>query len=212
MTAEWIDGVRLSDRDSIVQLVGPDQSRPPTSSSPAPLKGGTKWVMETMVELFAAQIFRWGWVHCDPHPGNVLIRANPGEPTRPQLVLLDHGLYVRLSPNFKRQYAELWKGLLAADLPVITRVSKEWGIGAPDLFATATLLRPVRFRTADADTNEPGEELSQYEMSVRMKARLKDFLLDTDKMPKELIFIGRNMRCVSSSAFRPSSVWLTRRD
>lgn len=30
------------------------------------------------VELFSAQMFDWGFVHCDPHPGNIIIRARPG--------------------------------------------------------------------------------------------------------------------------------------
>lgn len=120
MTAEWIDGVRLSNRPAIRQLMGEDsQYTSAYSSSPssvelspaeeladaataslpvtqAPLKGGVKAVMQTMVELFSAQMFNWGWVHCDPHPGNVIIREHPTKPGKPQLVLLDHGLYVRV--------------------------------------------------------------------------------------------------------------------
>ena len=32
-----------------------------------------------------------GFIHCDPHPGNVLVR--PGKDGRAEIVLLDHGLY-----------------------------------------------------------------------------------------------------------------------
>lgn len=210
LTAEWIDGVRMSDRAGIMQLMGQGRRSLPPASIPAsphsevspihptsatPLKGGVKAIMETMVELFGAQIFRWGWVHSDPHPGNFLVRPHPVHIDRPQLVLLDHGLYVQLSPEFQRQYAQLWKGLLAVDIGAISRVTKEWGIGAPDLFASATLMRPVKFQKQKSENKEePETHLSQYEASVKMKQRLKGFLIDTDKMPKELIFIGRNMR------------------
>lgn len=82
MTAEWIDGVRLSDRDGVFQLMGEKQHTPSynpylislgispsdmhsNSLLPAkPLQGGVKAVMQTMVELFSAQMFNWGWVHC----------------------------------------------------------------------------------------------------------------------------------------------------
>ena len=37
-------------------------------------------------------IFKFGYVHCDPHPGNVLVRKDRAT-GRPQIVLLDHGLY-----------------------------------------------------------------------------------------------------------------------
>lgn len=138
------------------------------------------------------------------HTGNIIIRPNPQRPDQPQLVLLDHGLYVHVTDAFKRQYATFWKALLAADYGTIERVTKEWGIGAPDLFASATLLKPVRFENGQgAKQGEATEELDQYEQSVRMKARLKAFLTDTDKWPKELIFLGRNMRCVRLVVFLP---------
>lgn len=37
-------------------------------------------------------IFVNGFVHCDPHPGNVLVRKRPGT-GKAEIVLLDHGLY-----------------------------------------------------------------------------------------------------------------------
>jgi aarF domain-containing kinase len=157
-----------------------------------PLVGGTKWVMRTMIDLFCAQIFRWGWVHCDPHPGNIFIRPHPLHPHRPQLVLIDHGLYVKLTPEFRRQYSELWKALLAMDLSTLFRVAGQWGIGAPDLFASSVLLKPISFGNNNKNTQP--KQLSQYDASMQLKEKLKIFLVDTDKMPKELIFVGRNMR------------------
>ncbi|RPD53409.1 atypical/ABC1/ABC1-B protein kinase [Lentinus tigrinus ALCF2SS1-7] len=205
MVAEWIDGVRLSDRRGIQRLMGDDSS---ASSSPPPLpadrfptlKGGAQWVMQTMVDLFSAQIFDWGWVHCDPHPGNIIIRPHP-DPARArqrqaQFVLLDHGLYVQLSASFQQQYAQLWKGLLSADFNVVKSVAEEWGIGTPDLFASATLMRPVRFKETDTPDFD---KMDDYERGVYMKEKLKGFLQDTDRMPKELIFIGRNMRIVQGN-------------
>ncbi|KAF9236791.1 ABC1 family-domain-containing protein [Melanogaster broomeanus] len=201
LTAEWIDGVRLSDRGAIRRLMGEeDPNHPPSLSRVSPslegvrLKGGVKLIMQTMVELFSAQIFSWGWVHCDPHPGNIIIRPHPSDPTRPQLVLLDHGLYVRVKEPFRREYATLWRGLLAADWNAIESVTRSWGIGTPDLFASATLMRPIRYGKKNENGKDELKQLNEYERSMRMKQKLKGFLLDTDKMPKELIFLGRNMR------------------
>ncbi|KAI0960694.1 hypothetical protein AcV7_000002 [Taiwanofungus camphoratus] len=194
MVAEWIDGVRLSDRHGVMRLMGEDY--PSASSSvhqSMPLKGGIKSIMQIMVELFSAQIFEWGWVHCDPHPGNIIIRPHPSKPGVPQFVLLDHGLYVRLSKDFQRQYATLWKGLMTMDLDVVRTVGAQWGIGAPDLFASATLMRPVKF-VDQADGMANFDQMNEYERGVRIKERLRSFLTDTDKIPKPLIFIGRNMR------------------
>jgi len=216
MTAEWIDGVRLSDRDGIFRLMG--ENPPPVSSANAwpdhasdsasttpfkPLKGGVRSVMQTMVELFSAQMFEWGWVHCDPHPGNILIRPSPIDPSRSQLVLIDHGLYVSLSEDFRREWARLWRATLEGDYEGVEKVVTGWGIGLPDLMASFTLLRPTilkKGRKKNVDPTIPGGKksppMTHYERSVIMKKKLKEFLLDTDRMPKELIFLSKNMRMV----------------
>ncbi|TCD65573.1 hypothetical protein EIP91_002494 [Steccherinum ochraceum] len=208
MTAEWIEGVRLSDRRRIFRLMGERDPKDKTGeviplplALSKPLKGGVNAVMTTMVDLFSAQIFKWGWVHCDPHPGNVIIRADPKRPSYPQLVLIDHGLYISMPEKFRQQYATVWKGLMTADLGVIRRVTQEWGIGAPDLFASATLLKPVQFEQGQEAKRkmEKWATMTDYERSTAMKAKLRDFLANTDAMPKELIFIGRNMRIVQGN-------------
>ncbi|KAG6879184.1 hypothetical protein C0992_004542 [Termitomyces sp. T32_za158] len=216
MTAEWIEGVRLSDSPAIRALMGEPNPLDPPSSLPTsmptkPLRGGVKAIMQVMVELFSAQMFNWGWVHCDPHPGNVIIRPHPSKPTRPQLVLIDHGLYVSVEETFKRQWVELWKGMLAGDFESVEQITKQWGMGLPDLVASATLMKPTRLRRPDIRKGETKEQskrrrereaafqekmknMSQYDLSVLMKKRLKEFLTDTDRMPKALIFLSRNMR------------------
>ncbi|KAJ7755229.1 ABC1 family-domain-containing protein [Mycena metata] len=198
MTAEWIDGVRLSDRDGIRRLVGelPGVSKP--------LRGGTRAIMEPMVELFSAQMFLWGWVHCDPHPGNVIVRPHPAAPRTPQLVLLDHGLYVQLTEEFRREWCALWEGLLAGEWGVVNGVTRKWGMGMPDMLASTILMRPVKLQRGRPQQDprlrrKPIEEMDNYERSVMMKAMLKAFLIDTDRMPKVLIFLLRNMRMVQGN-------------
>lgn len=227
MVAEWIDGVRLSDKPGIFRLMGENpaphfdqQSSPdplsatslvaspissPTSSlimPDKPLKGGVKTIMQTMVELFSAQMFEWGWVHCDPHPGNVLIRPLPSNPRHPQIVLLDHGLYVSVSEDFKGEWVRLWRAMLIGDYQGVDAVTRGWGVGLPDLMTSFTLMRPTilsrgRKKTEKKANKKDGQrEQTQYEKSVGMKAKLKEFLTDTDRMPKVLIFLSRNMRMV----------------
>ena len=68
-------------------------------------------------------------VHCDPHPGNVLVRARAGG--QPQLVLLDHGLYRDVEESTRLHYCELWKGIVLADEDAIIRASKGLGVYSP---------------------------------------------------------------------------------
>lgn len=201
LTAEWIDGVRLSDREAVLRLVG--EKPPLPSAQPVrPLQGGAHAIMKTMVELFSAQMFSWGWVHCDPHPGNVLIRPVPGRPTQPQLVLLDHGLYVSVSEDTRRQWASVFKAMLAGDRAEVEAVTAEWGVGLGmgDLFASFALMRPVRLKGARTGPPLfPNGDATDYERGVQMKAALRNFLVDTDRMPKVLAFLLRNMRMVQGN-------------
>ncbi|KAI1501647.1 ABC1 family-domain-containing protein [Biscogniauxia marginata] len=170
-------------------------------------KGGlgltTKEVMTTMVDLFSAQIFKWGVIHCDPHPGNIFIRRLPSG--KAELVLIDHGLYVYMTSKFRHQYSLFWKSLMTFDNETIAEITREWGIRSPDLFASATLMRP--YEGGDSFTRDqlmrelPGATPAerQYAAQQRMRQGIREILADEDKWPQELIFIGRNMRIVQGN-------------
>jgi aarF domain-containing kinase len=237
MTAEWIEGVRLWDKEGIsapwrggrgkgspgvegTPLDAPDiaivSSRLATSPETATFKPDrTSWkgprgngglglsleeVMTTMIDLFSAQMFLWGLVHCDPHPGNIFIRRLPNGHS--QLVLIDHGLYVTMNPSFRQSYAEFWKALLAFDNDTLVRISKGWGVRHADLFASATLMKPYeggdKSTVGRITTPLEGQTAADrhYEVQQRMMQGMREVLEDEGKWPKELLFIGRNMRIV----------------
>jgi len=156
-----------------------------------------------MVDLFSAQMFLWGLVHCDPHPGNIFIRRLPSG--KAELVLIDHGLYIRMSPKFRHQYAAFWKALISFDNEKIAEIVHSWGVNNPDIFASATLMRP--YTGGDGSTTKAlGEDLKgkdeqerAYEMQMKMRAGIKQILGDETKWPRELIFIGRNLRIVQGN-------------
>lgn len=47
-------------------------------------------VMRKLGRLYSEMIFVQGYIHCDPHPGNLLVRPSVNGT---EIVLLDHGLY-----------------------------------------------------------------------------------------------------------------------
>ncbi|KAI7804517.1 putative aarF domain-containing protein kinase 1 [Triplophysa rosa] len=49
-------------------------------------------ISQNLGKMYSEMIFVHGFVHCDPHPGNVLVRKGP-ESNKTEIVLLDHGLY-----------------------------------------------------------------------------------------------------------------------
>jgi aarF domain-containing kinase len=243
MTAEWIEGVRLWDKEGIANSWqggwrqgspgAGGQQLPPISKNNVKLdtkfppdapkhdafkpdrsewkgknhKGGLgvslKTTMNTIVDLFSAQMFLWGAVHCDPHPGNIFIRRLPNG--QPEVVLIDHGLYIRMNPDFRHQYSLFWKSLLAFDNETIQEIAESWGVGHADIFASATLMRPYQ-----GGDNSVANELKKgwegkdraeraFEMQSRGRDAIKLMLADDKKWPQELIFIGRNLRIVQGN-------------
>ncbi|KAJ5114852.1 hypothetical protein NUU61_000611 [Penicillium alfredii] len=235
MTAEWIEGVRLWDKDSITRgwRGGWRQGSPGCHGTPLDPRNSTaaartpqtaqfkpernhwrgynnrgglglslKDVMTTMVDLFSAQMFLWGWVHCDPHPGNIFIRRKPSG--QPELVLIDHGLYIHMEPGFRHQYARFWKALLTFDNQTLNEIGRSWGVNNSDIFASATLMRP--YRGGDLSTRRHIAGLSKseraqrhYEMQQAARKAIREILGDETKWPRELIFIGRNLRIVQAN-------------
>ena len=79
---------------------------------------------DILVETFGKMIFQFGHIHCDAHPGNILIRKHPKDPKKPQLVLLDHGIYRTLSPEVRIKFCQLWKGLIEFDHEKVQELSR----------------------------------------------------------------------------------------
>lgn len=238
LTVEWIEGVRLWDKEAITRpwqggwLKGSpgcggtplddsnsnnDENDKTTGMKPERNywrgpdgKGGLgvslQSVMTTMVDLFSAQMFLWGYVHCDPHPGNIFIRRQPSATAagKPELVLIDHGLYIHMPTGFRRQYAEFWKALMTFDNATLRSIVSSWGVKNVDLFASATLMRP--YRGGDLSTRDslhqdlslsPSERAQRhYELQQKARQAVRDILGDETRWPRELLFIGRNLRIV----------------
>lgn len=78
-------------------------------------------------KIFNKMIFDYGFLHADPHPGNVMVRAKKNGQF--DIVLLDHGLYRVLPEDFRDNYARVWKALLSNDLDGIKKYSERLGGG-----------------------------------------------------------------------------------
>lgn len=186
MTADWIGGAcRITD-----------------AASQRKWGFDPKIAMDTLLDVMGAQMFVFGFLHADPHPGNVLVRPNPDNPKVPQLVLIDHGLYVELPEKFRKEYSTLWRSLFVGDLESIENIAESWGIrkGNANLFSSAILLRPHRVQKQDRNQEEHVEEpTDQYSQQVMLKEKLKTFLEFQDLIPRELIFVGRAQRMIQAN-------------
>ncbi|XP_024027926.1 putative ABC1 protein At2g40090 [Morus notabilis] len=138
-------------------------------------------VAKLVSESFAEMMFKHGFVHCDPHAANLLVRPLPSSrkgilgKRKPQLILLDHGLYKELDCETRTNYAALWKGLIFADAKAIKENSVKLGAGEDlyALFAGILTMRPwnrvidpavdhLVIQGGDSDCSELQMYASQY--------------------------------------------------
>jgi len=96
MVSEWIDGFKITDTNKMQEN-----------------KFDKKTIMNQLIRAFAEQVFVSGFIHCDPHPGNVLVRPHPQNPKSHQLVILDFGLCLSISEKFRLEYANFWKHMFS---------------------------------------------------------------------------------------------------
>ena len=115
-----------------------------------------------------------------------------------QLVLIDHGLYISETESFRLQYCRLWKAILTWDNKSLNKIATEWGIQFPDILASLTLLSPYKGAPPpDLDRLKDADDAYKAQLAIRDK--LRNFLSDTEKIPLELVFLGRNMRIVQAT-------------
>ena len=103
LTMTFEDGFKITNKDKLAQ----------NGINP-------KEVAKATCVLFGELLYVHGFVHSDPHPGNILVRPRliDGKESKNgafDLVLLDHGMYRRLNEDFRRNYCDLWAGLVKGD-------------------------------------------------------------------------------------------------
>jgi predicted unusual protein kinase regulating ubiquinone biosynthesis (AarF/ABC1/UbiB family) len=158
LVMDFIDGVKITDRTALLQAdISPHA------------------VAQLLNDVFAEQVFRLGILHADPHPGNLFVQ--PG----PKLVLLDHGLTVRLKPTLVHSLGEIVHALLVADFDRLTKALAEAGLQLDQQVEIATLLQLVgvllggQQDTSAVDTSDIGQQLGR----------------SIGYIPVELILMGR---------------------
>ncbi|EPB71187.1 ABC1 family protein [Ancylostoma ceylanicum] len=144
-------------------------------------------VCRKMGRLYSEMIFLNGYLHSDPHPGNVLV--NKKENGEVEIVLLDHGLYLDIDDRFRGLYADLWLALLAPDPDKLRSVAAEMGVGELyGLFACIVARRSWKavsqgIKNKKMDTDEK-DELRLYAASLI--PQISEVL---HRMPRQMLLI-----------------------
>lgn len=152
--------------------------------------------------VFNSQIFESGFVHCDPHPANVLLREHPSKKGQPQIVLVDHGLYKKLDDDFRINYAKLWKSIMVADVPGIKHSCEAFGIvGMYPLLAAMLTSRPFD-EIVERSKISPFllQKKSYFGDKAKIRGYAERFFLDIvqmlDTVPRQMLLLFKMNDCL----------------
>ena len=184
LTMDFEEGFRVTDVDAIKR---------------AGLKH--RDVARLVSSVFNSQIFQSGRIHCDPHPANVLLREKNG---KPQLVLVDHGLYKQIDDDFRLTYATLWKSLMMADITAIKTSCNKLGIGDMyPLLAAMLTSRPFdeiieRSKTGSLENgrNDAGDASDKAMIRGYAQKFIVEIIDMLDSVPRQMLLLFKMNDCL----------------
>ncbi|TRZ10088.1 hypothetical protein HGM15179_017022 [Zosterops borbonicus] len=198
LTADFCDGCKITNVEGIREL-----------------GLGLRDTAEKLIQVFAEQIFYTGFIHADPHPGNVLVRRGPDG--KAQLVLLDHGLYETLSERDRVSLCGLWRAIVLRDRDGMRDRAAELGVHDYYLFSEMLLQRPLGGRDSRllgphgahlAQVGTPGAHLGVPEghlsgeergyMQSMAVHRFPHILQVLRALPRPMLLVFRNINTVRS--------------
>ncbi|XP_059899008.1 uncharacterized aarF domain-containing protein kinase 5 isoform X1 [Gadus macrocephalus] len=149
---------------------------------------------DKLICTFAEQIFSTGFIHADPHPGNVLVRR--GQDNKAELVLLDHGLYQHLSQSDRASLCKLWRAIILRDEAAMKKHSAALGVEEYFLFSEMLLQRPINMRELGLSSLLSREETAyMQDMAVH---RFQSIMRVLKSMPRPMLLVFRNLNTVRS--------------
>ncbi|XP_073973215.1 aarF domain containing kinase 5 isoform X5 [Rhodnius prolixus] len=191
LTAEWIDGIKISETEKLKE----------NNFSLADID-------YKLFKAFAEQIFHTGFVHADPHPGNILIRR--GRDKKAQLVLLDHGLYERVPNNVRESLRHLWKEMVLSDHNGMKKYSMELGVDEKDyrLFCIALGQRYI----PSPNPRESDEDVIRLFFARQTSTIKRKRLTREERAKLELELVELRNRCLHVFKSIPSKLMLVTRN
>ncbi|MGB3683333.1 MAG: AarF/UbiB family protein, partial [Rubrobacteraceae bacterium] len=161
LVMELMEGVRISDRNALLAAgIEPRE------------------VARLLNDAYADQLFNHNILHADPHPGNILVQ--PG----PRLVLLDHGLTLKLEPDFVATLSKMVRLIREGDFDALTEDLAEAGLPINEDTDLDTLLAVVGVLLGTDESPGGDSALDLGAFGRRLGASVGD-------IPPKLLLIGR---------------------
>lgn len=182
LVMEFIDGIKIGDREALV-AAGIDPAE----------------VMQITASAYAEQIFRRGFFHADPHPGNLLVRKRE-DGQGAEIVFLDFGLAKELPRSFRAGITDfttaIFKGDPAAMAEALIGIGFETRDGDSEslLEISKVVLESAR-EVRNSDASNP-TEVRRYGRKIVELVREDPIV----QMPDHVYLLGRVLGLLSGLA------------
>ncbi|XP_014787605.1 uncharacterized aarF domain-containing protein kinase 5 [Octopus bimaculoides] len=175
LTTEFIDGCKITDIERIQEM----------GLFP-------KDINRKLINCFSDQIFRSGFVHGDPHPGNVFVRK--GKKGQGELVILDHGLYNQLKEDERLALCGIFKAIVLKDEAGMQEYSRLLGVSNHAVFCEILVQRPVVRNSIRLPSRMTPEDID--EMKTNVVHHFDEIMQVLKEMPCTLILVIRNLNTI----------------
>lgn len=165
-------------------------------------------VTRKLGRLFSEMIFVHGFVHSDPHPGNILVRRKDQQhhqtsssfslfPTLShdttndlEIILLDHGLYRELTEDFRYNYSHLWQSIINHNLRGIERYARK--LGSAEMYPLLATIVTGRSWEVVSDKGVKNVDFT-HEEDTELRDNVGGFLPDIshvlNHIPREMLLV-----------------------
>lgn len=154
-------------------------------------------VSASLAHIFNNMIFTPGvGIHCDPHGGNLAIRAckpSAQNPHNYEIILYDHGLYRDVSLDMRRHYARFWLALIKRDTKEMEYHATKFAHITPEqfpIFAAAITGRDISTALDyDIARIRDDDEIENMKSALVTRGLLVDLMSILSSMPRVVLLI-----------------------
>lgn len=175
LTMEFVYGAKVNDLEKIKEM-GFD----------------TKKIASQILDIFSQMIFIEGHVHCDPHPGNILVRDFKG---KSQIILLDHGFYRYIPDEFRKDFCKMWHALVKLDYPTVKDIARKMGLG--DYYRYLPLILTYRSINSKSPLGDVLTQEERRKLHIDNEITFEKITQLMQRLPPDLLFIIRTSNLIA---------------
>ncbi|GAB4324473.1 MAG: AarF/ABC1/UbiB kinase family protein [Candidatus Sumerlaeia bacterium] len=137
-------------------------------------------IVERLILCYSRQVLVDGFLHADPHPGNLLVNQHG------QIAILDYGMALEISPFTKEEIARLALALVRRDMDGVIRGMFALGMVEPDVGMSTLRDAAALLMEINLGTGASPRQIQRIAEDI-----LRTFYKFPLRMPSELVYLFR---------------------